>query len=95
MINFLCSRFFIGFLIGLPVSAVIFLRKFGVNSDYPNSWLFGTSVFFGAVVIGFIFSRYHLMTISTIETDLALFFLIPLIALIVFFLMLYLIDNVL
>lgn len=94
MINFLCSRFFLGFVIGIPICVVIFLLKFGSNSNYPNLWHFSISVFFGSIVIGFIFSHYRLIKIASIDIDLGLFFLIPLIALIVLFLMLYLIDNV-
>jgi hypothetical protein len=95
MIKFLTSRFFLGFLVGLPISAIVYLRILGIRSHFPSLGHFVGCVFLGASFIGLICSGYHRISKSQIDIDMdmGLLFLIPVIAVIVFFLMIYVIEH--
>ena len=95
MIKFLCSRFFLGVLVGIPVSAIVYLRLLGIRSQFPSLGHFIGCVFLGAAFIGLICSGYNKISNSQLDVDMdmGLLFLIPVIALIVFFLIIYVIDH--
>jgi hypothetical protein len=95
MIKFLCSRFFLGFLVGIPVSAIFYLRLLGIRSHLPSLGHFIGCVFMGASFIGLICSGYHKISNSQLDVDMdmGLLFLMPVIVLIVFFLMIYVVEH--
>lgn len=95
MIKFLTSRLFLGFLVGLPISAIVYLRIMGIRSHFPSLGHFLGCVFFGAALIGLIYAGYQNMSNSQLDVDMdvRLLLLIPVILFIVLLLTIYVVEH--